>query len=202
MERMSVRDAIIMDNIYEYLSSEDINKLSGVNFYLITRDNYDDMYKDFQNSTNNKIFYLIHYETNTLPSGVKNGHWCSMFINKSIKRVYFFDSYGYVMDLSRKYIKNSYLVATGQNHKVITEFVNYLQDLGYKAYYNEYDFQKMEDGIATCGRYATLFFKYFNAYPSSTLESFQKLIMDLPTKMGINKSDKIKYDKAITLATI
>ena len=92
-------------------------------------------------------FCIILYLT-----GEKTGHWTCLANNRY--GINFLDSYGDVIDDQLKHVDQNII---GQNKK-------YLIDLLAKSkktiYYNDLQLQRLNENIATCGRYCALYFKY------------------------------------------
>lgn len=192
---------INIDNLIRKSSGiNDIYKMShNVDFILILSNKINYLYETFYKDSSNKLFYLIHYKTGENSQGVINGHWCGLYVNKKLKVVIFFDSYGYFPDFSKELMTEKYLIKSGQTHKDICNFIEFLQNKGYKAYYNEIRFQKLKDGINTCGRYIAYFFRFFNEHPNKSLKYFQDLLKSYISYFGIKDKN---YDKLITILTM
>lgn len=78
-----------------------------------------------------------------------NGHWVAMF--KKGKSIYYFDPYGKPPEEPKQWVAPDKNIALGQGRNLLTEL---LQKSGYKVYYNSFPYQKMDEDVATCGRWA------------------------------------------------
>ena len=104
---------------------------------------------------------FILYETK------KNmGHWTCLY--KFNDTIYFFDSYGNNIDLQLNFIPKQINKSLGQNHKNLIEL---LYKSPYKIEFNEYQLQKLGNGINTCGRWCLIRLQY----PSISVKEFKNL---------------------------
>lgn len=79
------------------------------------------------------------------------GHWCCLF--KEGNDVEFFNPYGGYPDDSLKYIDKNFRKISNQ----LIPYLSYLMlDSPYELFYNEHKFQKMEEGVNTCGRWCAV----------------------------------------------
>lgn len=97
--------------------------------------------------------YLIHYETG-VEGKYKMGHWCVLIIDNKRKEALFFDPLGFFPDNQLNIIKEAVKEKTDQLERHIGKLLYALSNRGYKVFYNEIPFQKMES--KTCGRYCAL----------------------------------------------
>lgn len=107
------------------------------------------------------IFLLYEHELNS-------GHWCC--IARGPKAVYYFDSYGNRPDVPLAWTDSEKREELGENEKVLTRM---FQMSKVPVYYNNFDYQSKEDGVATCGRWCVAFLTHFRKYKGD-LKSFKK----------------------------
>ena len=110
------------------------------------------------------------------------GHWVSLIKSRNI--IEFFDPYGVFIDDELKWIPKKFAKESHQDKKYLSQL---LYESPYKLSYNEYPFQKLKNGINTCGRWAA-----------------QRIIMkNTPLEQfnGIFDSDNKDSDKIITELT-
>lgn len=90
---------------------------------------------------------LILYE-----SEPNYGHWTC--VNKILSdTIEYFNSYGGLPDNALKYIPQSFQKVSNQDYTYLAKL---MYDSKYKLTYNEHRFQKMNNDIRTCGRWACL----------------------------------------------
>lgn len=106
---------------------------------------------------------FILYETSP-----NHGHW--VVITYSNKVITFFDPYGGRPDSQFAFIPPEFAAASYQNYPYLTRL---LQESGMKVVYNPYQFQKLEPGIRSCGRWCILWTKC----KDMTLKDFAKIFL-------------------------
>lgn len=162
------------------LSDSDI--LSLVNTNII---DYKQLYdvKDIKDILKNGSCIIL-YETSP-----HVGHWTCLKENGDT--IYFFDSYGLLIDdefnfISKAFIKNNYY-----NDKTRLRKLLYYSD--YKNIeYNEKQLQSKNGNVSTCGRYCVLFAKYNNTLDefveilSSQRESPDEIVLKLTNYLFLN----------------
>lgn len=82
------------------------------------------------------------------------GHWTCVFkMNKN--SVYFFDSYGLLIDDEMDFVPEAFKESNYKDYRHLTKL---LYDSGYKVYYNEYPFQaeSTNETVNTCGRWVSV----------------------------------------------
>ena len=92
----------------------------------------------------NSVFILYESKKNS-------GHWTVLFkLHK--KEIEFFDSYGLNIDDELKFINKEFRKNSNQLKTLLTRLL--LKDFNkYIIHYNNYQFQKFNSNIATCGRW-------------------------------------------------
>lgn len=130
----------------------------------------------------NNSFILLYM------TGKRYGHWCCVIEHND--RIEFFDPYGDALpDDEFKYIDNNF-------RKISSQYYPHLTYLLYKSKkpieYNNYNFQKKNNNIKTCGRHCV--FRIAN----------KKLLLDEYKKMldYIRKETDMTYDEIVTYYTI
>lgn len=96
---------------------------------------------------NEMCFILYVWKSDPSPYG----HWC--LLSKHGNEIEFFDPYGSWPDSQLEKIEEPFRTQSGQKDKALTKL---LLDFDGELSYNEFPFQKQEDGIATCGRHCVL----------------------------------------------
>jgi hypothetical protein len=162
------------------LTKEDVERIAGEPLTLITAENKAQIMRQITNQAPYKRIdkYLIHYETGG-DAFIKTGHWAGLIIDNIEKQVLFVDSYGYFPDDELNIIKPKYRKESGQTKRLIAETLYELSERGYDIYYNEIQFQKLKEGVNTCGRYVGLFCK-FSKNKIMQPEDFRKLLSKIP----------------------
>lgn len=117
----------------------------------------------------------------------KFGHWVSLLKRNNV--IEFFNSYGGYPDDSLKYIPSHYREVSGQNTPLLSLL---LLNSPYELEYNEFDFQKHNKNIKTCGRWGVirLLLKNLNLY------QFKDFIDLMKEETGLDG------DKVVTLMTL
>ncbi len=114
---------------------------------------------------------IILYETST-----NEGHWCCIF--KYHNRYEFFDSYGLKPDAQFEYIPENFRQVSNQIYPHLT-YLLYHSPKKYKIEYNQYNLQRMDPSINTCGRMVglRLFFRFLN------IDQFNELMRSQEPRM-------------------
>ena len=126
------------------LSSDDMLRALGYKCNLITYSEIKN-YKNINDILGKYNKCILLYETK------KNyGHWTCIYKNHTKNTIFFFDSYGFIIDDQLDFIPKN-------NKKMLNSNYRYLTNLLYKSKcrieYNQYQLQKMNPSIATCGRW-------------------------------------------------
>lgn len=82
----------------------------------------------------------------------KYGHWCCIFKRKP-DTIEFFNSYGGKPDSTLYLINDDYRKNSNQWYPYLCKLI---YDSGYNIEYNEHQFQKFDNDIYTCGRWACM----------------------------------------------
>jgi hypothetical protein len=98
-----------------------------------------------------------------------NGHWICILYHPETNTIEHFDPYGFSPDVELTYSSDP---ETQQN--LLMGFYNEAKQRGYKVIFNPYRFQKLKDGINTCGKHSSIRarFRYLN------IEQYKKLMMN------------------------
>jgi hypothetical protein len=96
---------------------------------------------------NNKDFRIILIE-----SKINEGHWTAVMKYNNI--IEYFNSYGSKPEYDFKFIPSFTKHLLGQGGNLLTKLLK-SKEKGQKVYYNKKKFQKIADGINTCGRWVT-----------------------------------------------
>lgn len=81
----------------------------------------------------------------------RSGHWC--LLTKSKNEVEFFDPYSGIPDSELDQVPEDKRIELGENHPYLSDL---LRNCKYEICYNEFQFQKLDKGIKTCGRWCCL----------------------------------------------
>lgn len=87
-----------------------------------------------------------------LTENESTGHWVTMW-KDGPNSVYYFDSYGKKPDAPRDWLTEEKLEELGEDEPYLTQL---LKESGYKVAYNTIPYQKTEDGMNDCGRWAVM----------------------------------------------
>ena len=166
----------------ENLSVSDISKIpltdSDIRKYIpdIKIVNYDDLSKVnsiVQLLPNKKDAFILIYE-----SQPNVGHWVCVI--REDKKIVFFDPYGYRPDKFLSFTPKNMRKVLNQEIPHLTLLLNEALDLGFKVFFNEFEFQnRNKPSTATCGRHVVGVIKYFASRRKPTLDKYHKLIMKL-----------------------
>lgn len=155
------------ENIRGYsLSDADIHKIIP-SLKVIT---YPELleYQTIDDALDTKGRLMILY----LTTDQNTGHWVCLLKSKDKKKLEFYDSYGGLKpDQESTWLSNDKLKEFDQNTHYLTKL---LKECPYTVVYNRYPFQSENNGVATCGRWATtrLYFKHL------TLPQFTQMVLD------------------------
>ncbi len=111
------------------------------------------------------------------------GHWTLMY--KMNGMIYFFDSYGLVIDDELKFVNENLREQLGESYKYLTRLV-YLSP--YELDYNPYQFQDLKKNVTTCGRWVLL--RY--SWRELNIDQFYQLLKKL------RKEYNLTYDQIVT----
>ena len=146
----------LLDNKSNLIQYKDVEKY----------DNIDDLLGKY-----NKCVLLYH-------TSQSFGHWCALY--RVGKTVYFFDSYGVMIDDQLKFLPKDLREDLNSNHRYLTELL-YKSD--YMVEYNEFEFQKKSPLINTCGRWTINRLRY----PEISIDEYHKLFKDASKKMPMDE---------------
>jgi len=142
-------------DIYKYL-----NEKCNIVLYsdLKTFNNIDDVLGKYKKC-------VILYQ-----SGINYGHWTCIFKNKTPNTIFFFDSYGIILDHENKNVSKNIRDA-------LHIYKNYLSELilktKYKIDYNQFQFQQYKTGYNTCGRWVCWRLKHSDKSTDEFYEDFK-----------------------------
>jgi len=116
------------------------------------------------------------------------GHWCLIF-QQNEHIIEFFNPYGGYPDDSLEYIDMEYREKSNQVHTYLSKL---LFNSRYQLTYNEFDFQKHNPNIKTCGRWCVVRLLLRNL----DLYQFKKYIDNMKKDLNLDG------DKLVTLLTM
>ena len=92
------------------------------------------------------------------PEKMMSGHWMSLSFFPKEKKIYFFSSYGGRPDEEKnRWIDVLARFISGQDMNALNDGLKDLYASGWEIHYNDYPFQKENDGSATCGIWTAAF---------------------------------------------
>lgn len=92
------------------------------------------------------------------PRNMRTGHWSAVKLVPERQEAYFFSSYGGKPDEEKNlWLPESARRLSRQDGNAINNMLKYLYMAGWTIYYNDYHFQEMSDGTASCGIWASAF---------------------------------------------
>ena len=118
-----------------------------------------------------KCILLYHTSSNF-------GHWVCLY--RVGKTVYFFDSYGVMVDDQLKFLPKDLREDLNSNHRYLTDL---LYKSNYMVEYNEYQFQKKSPLINSCGRWCVNRLRY----PEISIDEYHKLFKDASKTMPMDE---------------
>jgi len=155
-----------LDKLNELKREEAYNKMKTKLAHMVSDDDYNQYFTDApekllkysQLENINDINELLPEERDyriILTENKQNsGHWCCI---TRINDVYtWFDSYGEKPDGELKYISAIMNKVLGQDKKHLSRILKTIREPN-KIFYNETKYQKLRDGINTCGRWCICF---------------------------------------------
>ena len=121
---------------------------------------------------------------------VKNsthGHWTCVFLNPNDRKIYFFDSYGYVPDdqlgfMSKKAMKHF----NPRDFMYLTKLLYKASSEGKEIDYNQYQFQADDPGVTTCGYWCLARLSFRNL----TTDEFHDLFYK---QKGVNPDQLVQF---------
>lgn len=184
----------------EALSAKDIFDIAKKTCNVIKYEQIEDMknVEDLFDNCNIELLSKIYpYDTNncllvylTKPNF---GHWIMLKRSIEVKRgstgetrvprIDFFDPYGDEIDEQLEYISKDFRKVSNQ---VKAHLSKLLSDSDYKVHYNNKPIQKMDNDIATCGRYAGLFMRY-----KINVEDFVDILKKKAKKYGLTTDELV-----------
>jgi hypothetical protein len=121
-------------------------------------------------------YIMLLYQTDSPTSG----HWVSLIRDKKLSSVYYFDSYGYNIDIPQGWSNNSMVKGLLSNL-----FEN---DKQYKKFINAKKYQKLGNHINTCGRHCVNWIN-FHKNTNGTLYNYYEFMKTL--KKDLKKDFKV-----------
>ena len=141
---------------------------------------------DFENltellPTDNVCFILIKTNLNS-------GHWTCL--NRKNNIFYYFDSYGKIFDGELKTIDKNIKIKLHEDKYLLTPLIKKLIQNNYKVFYNNFQYQKYDPNINTCGKWSLIFTKFI--FLSTNSDNQPKTIIFKNRILGIAKEYNIK----------
>lgn len=109
-----------------------------------------------------KCVLLYHTSTNY-------GHWCCVWEYNNT--IFFFDSYGGVVDTQLKFLPRDLKQELNSNHNYL---IKLMYDSGKEVEYNQHDLQSRKLGVNTCGRWCVNRLRF----PEISIDDYYQLFKD------------------------
>ena len=109
-----------------------------------------------------KCVLLYHTSTNY-------GHWCCVWEYNNT--IFFFDSYGGVVDSQLKFLPRDLKQELNSNHNYL---IKLMYDSGKEVEYNQHDLQSRKLGVNTCGRWCVNRLRF----PEISIDDYYQLFKD------------------------
>jgi len=173
---------MVSSEISYMVSSDDLKNALGHDLKIIKFQdikNYNDIFQLLPK----KKDYCVIFFTDEIKNGVNIGHWTCLTRYKNYFE--FFDSYGLKEEDELKFISE-------EKRQLYGEGRDYLQNLlkNVKHSNNNYDYQKWDDHVSTCGRWVILkLFLFQNGV--NTNKEFHNIIMRKYLKMKFKNLDQL-----------
>ena len=106
------------------------------------------------------------------------GHWCCVYEYNDI--IFFFDSYGGVVDSQLKFLPRDLKEELNSNHNYL---IKLMYDSGKNVEYNQYEFQSRKMGVNTCGRHSVNRLRF----PEISIDDYYQLFKDASKYMPIDE---------------
>jgi hypothetical protein len=165
---------ISSDDIARYLGTDGLNK-------IVKYGNLDD-YKNIEELLDNNDYKIILIE-----SQPNVGHWtCLLRYDKTIE---WFNSYGLIPSVDINFIDDTINKHLDQDIRHLNILFDECKDR-YELIYNKQRLQKLDNNIATCGRWVLFRILMFNFYKLDLLK-FLELISLLKKKYNLQNDELI-----------
>ena len=138
--------------------------------------------KDYNNI--NEVLGLHKKAVILYQNDENSGHWTCLYKNQTPNTIYFFDSYGLMIDKEFKFITKNIKKQLGIDYNYLSKL---LYDSKNKIEFNEHQLQTYKTGYNTCGRWVSYRLKHNNL----DIDQFNELFTNFKNK-----------DLIITLLTI
>ena len=97
------------------------------------------------------------------------GHWCCVWEHNNT--IFFFDSYGSMPDSQLKFVPPDLKKELNSNHNYL---IRLLYNSGKKVEFNQYQFQKREPDVSTCGRHCIARLRF----PEISIDDYHDIFKD------------------------
>ena len=149
------------------LTPDEVWKVTGKKGNMVTYNQIQDYPSIDKLLRNNRCLILI--QTHDEGPNIITGHYICLL--KKGKNIYFFDSYGTMIDYQHYEIDEEYSKQVDQDYPALSEL---LLNCPYTIHYNNKHLQAKREGVATCGRWTGLFMRY-----NIPVEQFSNKFMNL-----------------------
>jgi hypothetical protein len=133
--------------------------------------------KDIFRGKNGVIVFYPNFQNDN----VLAGHYVSLIKDSKKKTIYYYDSYGLVVDQAKFFAKDRNNLYREENNSLIKLLLKLVRK-GWKVDYSDYPHQSKDSNTATCGRHSLL----RNLYSNLSNDEYNQLITYGSKKRGVN----------------
>lgn len=160
-------------------SFEDVSKMSYPSQPMLVDYKELGMYEDIDDLFDDKgdlILLFIQMETE------RTGHYVALI--RKDNSIYVLNSYGMEPDKDLDYTKFNL-------YPELSRLLIKAYEDGKDLQYNDYQLQRLKPGIATCGRWASVFFKYFGDKNFDNLEDFLNIFKFVKDRFNVDLDELV-----------
>jgi hypothetical protein len=158
---------IDLEKLYQDMNKE-LNENKKMNIYTVPQIEADP--QKFMNDLHENRYCILFISRNR-----RIGHWVCVIEADPSKKIYFFDSYG----------------KSPTEYDFYDSLVKFFKEYIPKIEYNTEQYQKLQEGINTCGRWSMLIIGFNRIIKNFNPAKFKKIMNDI--KKNSNKS----YDEIV-----
>jgi len=113
------------------------------------------------------------------------GHW--VMVHETPEGIEHFDAYGYKPDQEFEFIDGKFRRKSGQAYPLLVKALLQAQKNGHIINYNQFELQSLKNGIATCGKWCALRWKFRRL----SIKDFHALVGRVSKRLGISKDELV-----------
>lgn len=106
------------------------------------------------------------------------GHWCCVWEHNDT--IFFYDSYGSKPDTQLNFVPPDLKDELNSNHNYL---IKLMYESGKKVEFNQYQFQKREPDVATCGRWCVNRLRF----PEISIDEYHDIFKDASKRMPMDE---------------